>query len=138
MTGADFQNIWHLSDLDLRVMRSRQSLWDLTASLSTTLGEVFSGNRIEAVVVQGDTTSAFVGGLCAFYDKIPVAHVEAGLRSHNRYSPFPEELNRVMLSRLANWHFAPTEFSASLLRAETFRTIRFSSLAILWWMPSIG
>lgn len=118
MTAQIFQSFGITPDLDLGVMRPRQSLWDLTAALSTTLGQVFSGNRIDAVVVQGDTTSAFVGGLCAFYHKIPVGHVEAGLRSHNRYSPFPEELNRVMLSRLANWHFAPTDFSASLLRAE--------------------
>ena len=118
MTAQIFDSFGISPDLDLRVMRPRQSLWDLTASLSTTLGQVFSGNRIDAVVVQGDTTSAFMGGLSAFYHKIPVGHVEAGLRSHNRYSPFPEELNRVMLSRLANWHFAPTDFSASLLRAE--------------------
>lgn len=118
MTAQIFDSFGITPDLDLRVMRPRQSLWDLTASLSSTLGQVFSGNRFDAVVVQGDTTSAFVGGLCAFYHKIPVGHVEAGLRSHNRYSPFPEELNRVMLSRLADWHFAPTEFSASLLRAE--------------------
>jgi len=118
MTAQIFRSFGITPDLDLRVMRPRQSLWDLTALLTTSLGEMFSGNRIDAVVVQGDTTSAFVGGLCAFYHKIPVAHVEAGLRSHDRYSPFPEELNRVMLSRLANWHFAPTDFSASLLRAE--------------------
>jgi UDP-N-acetylglucosamine 2-epimerase (non-hydrolysing) len=118
MTAQVFSNFGITPDLDLRVMRPRQSLWDLTAALSTSLGQLFSGNRIDAVVVQGDTTSAFVGGLCAFYHQIPVGHVEAGLRSHDRYSPFPEELNRVMLSRLANWHFAPTEFSASLLRAE--------------------
>jgi UDP-N-acetylglucosamine 2-epimerase (non-hydrolysing) len=118
MTTQIFSSFGITPDLDLRVMRPRQSLWDLTALLSTSLGEMFSGNRIDAVVVQGDTTSAFVGGLCAFYHKIPVAHVEAGLRSHDRYSPFPEELNRTMLSRLASWHFAPTEFSASLLRAE--------------------
>lgn len=118
MTVQIFQSFGITPDLDLGVMRPRQSLWDLTAALTTALGQVFSGNRIDGVVVQGDTTSAFVGGLCAFYHQIPVGHVEAGLRSHNRYSPFPEELNRVMLSRLANWHFAPTDFSASLLRAE--------------------
>lgn len=118
MTAQIFSNFGITPDLDLRVMRPRQSLWDLTAALSTSIGELFNGTRIDAVVVQGDTTSAFVGGLCAFYHQIPVGHVEAGLRSHDRYSPFPEELNRVMLSRLANWHFAPTEFSASLLRAE--------------------
>lgn len=105
-------------DIDLNVMRPRQKLWDLTSVLSAEMGELFSNNPPAAVVVQGDTTSAFVGGMCAFYNKIPVGHVEAGLRSHNRYSPFPEELNRVMLGRLADWHFAPTEYSANLLRDE--------------------
>ena len=118
MTAQIFSNFGITPDLDLGVMRPRQSLWDLTAALSTSLGQLFSGNRIDAVVVQGDTTSAFVGALSAFYHQIPVGHVEAGLRSHDRYSPFPEEMNRVMLSRLANWHFAPTDFSASLLRVE--------------------
>jgi UDP-N-acetylglucosamine 2-epimerase (non-hydrolysing) len=118
MTAQVFDSFGITPDLDLRIMRPRQSLWDLTASLSSAIGQVFSGNRFDAVLVQGDTTSALVGGLCAFYHKIPVGHIEAGLRSHDRYSPFPEELNRVMLSRLANWHFAPTEFAASLLRAE--------------------
>jgi len=118
MTAQIFESFGITPDLDLRLMRPRQSLWDLTAVLSSSLGDLFGGNRIDAVVVQGDTTSAFVGGLCAFYHQIPVAHVEAGLRSHDRYSPFPEELNRVMLSRLATWHFAPTEFSASHLRGE--------------------
>ncbi len=105
-------------DIDLDVMRPRQSLWDLTANLSTGLGSLFHRTHFEAVVVQGDTTSALIGALCAFYHKIPVAHVEAGLRSHDRYSPFPEELNRVLLGRLAAWHFAPTENSRAELLAE--------------------
>ncbi|MFZ4774273.1 MAG: non-hydrolyzing UDP-N-acetylglucosamine 2-epimerase, partial [Terrimicrobiaceae bacterium] len=82
------------------------------------LGSLFEKTRIDAVLVQGDTTTAFVGGMCAFYHKIPVGHVEAGLRSHDRYSPFPEELNRQMLGRLSSWHFAPTAHSAGLLTAE--------------------
>jgi UDP-N-acetylglucosamine 2-epimerase (non-hydrolysing) len=102
----------------LNVMRPRQQLWDLTAILSTRLGELFSGSPVDAVMVQGDTTSALLGGLAAFYHKLPVGHVEAGLRSHDRYSPFPEELNRTLLGRLANWHFAPTPHAADLLRRE--------------------
>jgi len=116
MVGQIFSNFGITADLDLEVMRPRQSLWDLSAILSTELGKLFSTTQINAVLVQGDTTSAFIGGLCAFYNKIPLGHVEAGLRSHNRYSPFPEELNRTMLSRLSSWHFAPTEYSAELLR----------------------
>ena len=103
---------------DLDLMRPDQSLSDLTARAIVALDPVVSAEGPDWIIVQGDTTSALVGGLCAFYHKIPVGHIEAGLRSHDRYSPFPEELNRVMLSRLANWHFAPTEFAASLLRAE--------------------
>jgi UDP-N-acetylglucosamine 2-epimerase (non-hydrolysing) len=118
MVGQIFGNFGIKADMDLNVMRPRQRLWDLTALLASELGEVFSDQQPSAVIVQGDTTSAFVGGMCAFYHKIPVGHVEAGLRSHKRYSPFPEELNRMMLGRLANWHFAPTEYSANLLRAE--------------------
>ena len=108
-------------DLDLDVMRPRQSLWDLTSILSSQIGSLFQQNKIDAVVVQGDTTSAFVGGLCAFYHKIPVAHVEAGLRSRDRYSPFPEELNRSMLARLATWHFAPTEHARRQLLDENIQ-----------------
>lgn len=106
------------ADVDLDVMRPRQTLWELTSLLALELGSLFEKTKIDAVVVQGDTTSAFVGGMCAFYHKIPVGHVEAGLRSHDRYSPFPEELNRQMLGRLSSWHFAPTAHSASLLTAE--------------------
>jgi UDP-N-acetylglucosamine 2-epimerase (non-hydrolysing) len=118
MVDQVFKNFGIVADTDLHVMRPRQKLWDLTAILSTQLGEHFSTNPVDAVLVQGDTTSALIGGLVAFFHKIPVGHVEAGLRSHDRYSPFPEELNRTLLSRLAQWHFAPTDYSADLLRKE--------------------
>ena len=139
MVGQIFSNFGITADLDLEVMRPRQSLWDLSAILSTELGKLFSTTQINAVLVQGDTTSAFIGGLCAFYNKIPLGHVEAGLRSHNRYSPFPEELNRTMLSRLSSWHFAPTEYSAELLRKENIpeNTIYVSGNTVvdaLHWM----
>lgn len=99
------------SDVKLHVMQPRQTLSDLTARVAKTLGGYFQRNPVDAVLVQGDTTSAFVGGLCAFYHKMPVGHVEAGLRSGDRYSPFPEELNRCLLGRIATWHFAPTQHS---------------------------
>jgi UDP-N-acetylglucosamine 2-epimerase (non-hydrolysing) len=118
MVDQIFANFGISADVDLRVMRPRQQLWDLTAILSTRLGELFGSNPVDAVFVQGDTTSALIGGLAAFYHRIPVGHVEAGLRSHDRYSPFPEELNRTLLGRLANWHFAPTPHAADLLRRE--------------------
>jgi UDP-N-acetylglucosamine 2-epimerase (non-hydrolysing) len=118
MVDQIFANFGISAEVDLRVMRPRQQLWDLTAILSTRLGELFGSNPVDAVIVQGDTTSALIGGLAAFYHRIPVGHVEAGLRSHDRYSPFPEELNRTLLGRLANWHFAPTPHAADLLRRE--------------------
>ena len=118
MVEQVFNNFGIAADIDLHVMRPRQKLWDLTAILSTQLGEHFSTNPVEAVLVQGDTTTALIGGLAAFYHKIPVGHVEAGLRSHDRYSPFPEELNRTLLGRLAQWHFSPTPYAADLLRRE--------------------
>ena len=118
MVDQIFSNFGISADVDLRVMQPRQQLWDLTAVLSTKLGELFTSNPVDTVIVQGDTTSALIGGLAAFYHRIPVGHVEAGLRSHDRYSPFPEELNRTLLGRLADWHFAPTSHAADLLRRE--------------------
>ncbi len=106
------------SDFFLDVMRPRQTLSGLTSRLCGAMGEFLSHHRLGAVLVQGDTTSAFVGGLCAFYYKIPVGHVEAGLRSGDMYSPFPEEINRRMLGVLATWHFAPTNRSRDALLAE--------------------
>ena len=118
MVGQIFEDFGISSDVELDVMRPRQTLWGLTARVSQAMGDFFQSERVDAVLVQGDTTSAFVGGLCAFYHKIPVGHVEAGLRSGDRYSPFPEELNRSMLGRLSTWHFAPTDHSRDLLLAE--------------------
>lgn len=106
------------ADVDLRVMRPRQTLWGLTARLSEKLGDFFARHPVAAVLVQGDTTSAFVGGLAAFYHQIPLGHVEAGLRSGDLYSPFPEEANRSLIGRLARWHFAPTDYARQNLLAE--------------------
>lgn len=118
MTRRIFDDFGISVDVDLDVMRPRQNLWDLTARVSSKMGELFDRSSVAAVVVQGDTTSAFVGGLAAFYHRIPVGHVEAGLRSNDRYSPFPEEINRMLLGRIANWHFAPTPHAADQLRRE--------------------
>lgn len=118
MTRQIFDDFGISVDIDLDVMRPRQNLWDLTARVSSKMGAVFAETPVAAVLVQGDTTSAFVGALAAFYHRIPVGHVEAGLRSHDRYSPFPEEINRMLIGRLANWHFAPTSHAARQLRRE--------------------
>ncbi|MBL39631.1 MAG: UDP-N-acetylglucosamine 2-epimerase (non-hydrolyzing) [Xanthomonadales bacterium] len=95
-------------DVDLDIMRSGQSLDDLSAALISGLGPVMDRLRPDLVLVHGDTTTTFAAALSAFYRQIPVAHVEAGLRTHNRYSPWPEELNRKLTGSLATLHFAPT------------------------------
>ncbi len=93
---------------DLGVMTEHQSLFYLTSRIMERLEGIFESDRPDIVVVQGDTTSALCGALAAFYVRIPCAHVEAGLRTFQKYSPFPEEMNRVLLGRLADLHFAPT------------------------------
>lgn len=103
---------------ELGVMRDRQELSDLTARLVASLGEVIRAERPDVVVVQGDTTSAMCGALAAFYESVPVAHVEAGLRTGVATNPFPEELNRRLVGRIARWHFAPTAKAAANLLAE--------------------
>ncbi|RFS83445.1 UDP-N-acetylglucosamine 2-epimerase (non-hydrolyzing) [Actinomadura spongiicola] len=103
---------------DLGVMRDRQRLSGLTGRLVTALDTVIRDERPDVVIVQGDTTTAMCGALAASYEQIPVAHVEAGLRTGNLYNPFPEELNRQLIGRIAHWHFAPTERAAAHLRAE--------------------
>jgi UDP-N-acetylglucosamine 2-epimerase (non-hydrolysing) len=103
---------------DLRVMRPSQTWWDPSGRLAYSLGRFFAAHPTDAALVQGDTATAFFGGLCAFYHKIPVGHLEAGLRTGNSYAPFPEEMNRMLLSALATWHFAPTRDAAQRLRRE--------------------
>lgn len=107
-----------VADVDLGVMRSRQRLVDLTARLLGGLDGVLGQYRPDMVIVQGDTTSAFVGALAAYYRKIPVAHLEAGLRTRNLSSPFPEEGNRRLISSVASLHFAPTQRAESHLLKE--------------------
>ena len=105
-------------DYDLDVMQPDQSLDALTAVLLTGLGEVMDTVKPARVIVQGDTATAMCGALAAYYRKIPVDHVEAGLRSGNIYHPWPEEINRKIIGTMASLHFAPTEVSAAALRAE--------------------
>jgi UDP-N-acetylglucosamine 2-epimerase (non-hydrolysing) len=105
-------------DYDLDIIQHRQSLAQITANAVQGLDRVLSGERPDFVVVQGDTSTTFVGALAAFYQRIPVAHVEAGLRTRQKYYPFPEEMNRHLTSVLADAHFAPTELSRNNLLAE--------------------
>lgn len=105
-------------DMNLDIMRDNQDLFDVTARVLLGLRDLFSKNKPDVILTQGDTTSTFAASLAAFYFKIPVGHVEAGLRTHQLYSPFPEEANRAMTTRLATWHFAPTSISKKNLLAE--------------------
>jgi UDP-N-acetylglucosamine 2-epimerase (non-hydrolysing) len=105
-------------DHDLDLMRPEQSLDALTANLLTGIGKVLDDEKPDWVVVQGDTATAMAGALAAYYRKIPVAHVEAGLRSGNIHHPWPEEVNRKVIGSFAALHFAPTETAAAALRAE--------------------
>jgi len=105
-------------DYDLDIMRKNQDLFDITIKSLKGLKEVFETVRPDIVLAQGDTTTAFIAGLAAFYLKIPIGHVEAGLRTYDKYSPFPEEKNRHLLSVLADYHFAPTQLSRSNLLHE--------------------
>ena len=105
-------------DVDLDLMEPGQSLDRLTARLLTGLGEVLDAEKPDRVIVQGDTATAMVGALTAYYRKIPVAHVEAGLRSGDIYQPWPEEVNRRIVAPIADLHFAPTETAAAALKRE--------------------
>ncbi len=105
-------------DFDLAIMEKSQTLYTVTAKALTGLKEVFDRNRPDIVLVHGDTTTTFASALAAFYDKIKVGHVEAGLRSFDKNSPYPEEMNRVLTGRLADIHFAPTAANADNLKNE--------------------
>jgi UDP-N-acetylglucosamine 2-epimerase (non-hydrolysing) len=105
-------------DIDLDLMEPGQSLDRLTARLLTGLGEVMDRVQPQRVIVQGDTATAMVGALAAYYRRIPVAHIEAGLRSGDIWHPFPEEVNRRIVAPIADLHFAPTETAAEALRRE--------------------
>ena len=105
-------------DIDLNIMRPNQSLTTLTARLLLELDGVFLVEKPDAVLVQGDTTTVMTVALACFYHRIPVGHVEAGLRTWDMQNPFPEEANRVIAGKLAKWHFAPTEGSRKNLLKE--------------------
>lgn len=105
-------------DHDLDVMVPNQTLAGLTSRLIQKLDTLFSEVKPDVVLVHGDTTTALAGGLAAYYHQIPIGHVEAGLRTYDKYSPFPEEMNRHLVDTLSTFHFAPTQTSADHLRSE--------------------
>lgn len=106
------------ADHDLALMREGQGLPELTAALLPALDRVLAAEQPDVVLVHGDTTTAFAAALAAFYRRIPVGHVEAGLRTHDLSAPFPEEFNRRAVDTLSHWHFAPTEAAQDNLLSE--------------------
>ena len=105
-------------DYDLNIMKQGQDLYDVTARVLTGMRDVFAQCKPDVVLVHGDTTTSTAAALAAFYQQIPVGHVEAGLRTHNIYSPWPEEMNRQITGRIATYNFAPTPLSEKNLQEE--------------------
>jgi len=111
-------------DYDLNLMKDKQDLYSITTGVLSGLKEIMEQEKPDLVLVHGDTTTTFAAALAAFYQKIPVGHVEAGLRTRNKYSPYPEEMNRSLTGRLAELHFAPTDLSRENLLAESIATFK--------------
>lgn len=107
-----------IPDYDLDIMKQGQDLYDVTSRVLVGMRNVLVNARPDIVLVHGDTTTSSAAALAAFYQQIPVGHVEAGLRTHNIYSPWPEEMNRQLTGRIATWHFAPTPLSKRNLLQE--------------------
>lgn len=105
-------------DYDLNIMKQGQDLYDVTARVLIGMRDVLKEVQPDVVLVHGDTTTSTASALAAFYQQIPVGHVEAGLRTHNIYSPWPEEMNRLITGRIATYHFSPTALSRQNLLAE--------------------
>lgn len=106
------------ADYNLSIMAKQQTLSHITTAVLEGMQQVLQQTQPDLVLVHGDTTTSFAAALAAFYRKIPVGHVEAGLRTYNKYSPFPEEMNRNLVGRIASWHFAPTEGNRLALKKE--------------------
>ncbi len=125
LTGQHRQMLDQVMDIfgikaqyDLNIMRPKQTLTTITTSVLEKMEEVLIKEKPDIVLVHGDTSTSFVVALAAFYQQIPVGHVEAGLRTYNKYSPFPEEMNRCLTGRIADYHFSPTVNNKENLRKE--------------------
>ena len=126
-------------DYDLNIMKQGQDLYDVTARVLTGMRDVLKEVKPDVVLVHGDTTTSTAAALAAFYQQIPVGHVEAGLRTHNIYSPWPEEMNRLLTGRLATYHFSPTPLSRNNLIKESvdYRNIIITGNTVidaLYWV----
>lgn len=111
-------------DYDLDLMKDKQDLFSISSGVLNGMKDILEREQPDLVLVHGDTSTTFIAALAAFYCKIPVGHVEAGLRTHNKYSPFPEEMNRSLTGRLAELHFAPTDLSRENLLAESIAAFK--------------
>jgi len=111
-------------DYDLDLMKDKQDLFSISSGVLNGMKDILEREQPDLVLVHGDTSTTFIAALAAFYCKIPVGHVEAGLRTHNKYSPFPEEMNRSLTGRLAELHFAPTDLSRENLLAEAIAAFK--------------
>ncbi len=107
-----------IPDIDLNLMKTGQDLYDVTASVLLGMRDVLRQHKPDALLVHGDTTTSLAAAIAGFYAGVPVGHVEAGLRTHDVFAPFPEEFNRQVVSKATHWHFAPTEFSQQNLLNE--------------------
>lgn len=126
-------------DYELNIMKEGQGLSELTSRLIQKVEAIVKEEKLDFILVQGDTTSAFVGALVGFYNKIPVGHIEAGLRTGDIYSPFPEEANRKLIGNIAKVHFAPTDINVNNLLAEGYKNdsiLRVGNTVIdaLYWV----
>ena len=130
-------------DYDLNIMKQGQDLYDVTARVLIGMRDVLKEAKPDVVLVHGDTTTSTAAALAAFYQQIPVGHVEAGLRTHNIYSPWPEEMNRLITGRIATYHFSPTQLSCQNLLnegvSETAITITGNTVidALYWVVDKI-
>ena len=127
LTGQHKEMLYQVLDLfkiepdyDLKIMKQGQELSELTSRLIEKLDKIIKIEKFDYILVQGDTTSAFTGALAGFYNKIPVGHIEAGLRTGNIYSPFPEEANRKLIGNISSVHFAPTNVNVENLLKEGY------------------
>ena len=105
-------------DYDLNIMKKGQDLYDITSKVLLGLRDIFKQTQPDIVLVHGDTTTSMAAALAAYYQQIPVGHVEAGLRTYNIYSPWPEEINRQLIGRISNYNFSPTSTSSANLVNE--------------------
>ena len=118
-------------DFYLAIMKENQTLTDILSSISVRFGEILRSENPDLLIVQGDTSTVAISALIAFYEKVPVGHVEAGLRTYDLTSPFPEEGNRQMVSRIASYNWAPTELAAKQLKKENIGNITVTGNTVI-------